>query len=1069
MDRTETSNIVLSIREALRIVYVGLFITASFKGISQKANDKPTPPLAISKGQIIYTPDSLGNRIPDFSWCGYKAGEQPIPVLTNGVLVPISSTDLVAPLATGIKTSVGPEDATLRIQAAIDYVSKLPADKDGFRGVVVLEPGIYHIEGTLRMHTSGVVLRGAGFRYIRSALYGKGKGRNTLVQIGGKDDKIATPAINITDDYVPVNATTVHVANASAFKPGDEVIITRASTKEWIAELGADHFGGGITSLGWKPGQRVIEWRRTVTAVNGSAISFDAPLTTAIEKKYGGATIASFGWRGRIANCGIENIQLMSAYDTTNRKDEDHRWMAITVDNAKDIWVRQVNFNGFAGSAVAIYTNASRVTVEDCISMNPVSEIGGERRNTFFTEGQQTLFQRCYAEYGIHDFTTGFCAPGPNAFVQCESHLPYGFSGGLDSWSSGVLFDLVNIDGNSISFMNRGQDGQGAGWNIANSVLWNCSAARIDCYQPPTAQNWAFGSWGQFAGNGYWSESNNSIEPRSLYYAQLRERIGDAVNDRRQIMDIETDATSSPTIEQAAAMTKLAGTPAKTLFGFIDQLAKDLPLGRDINYNKAFTQKDVPVLVSPSKAAALQLIKGWLVRGNQLLTGFRSGVPWWNGTAKLYAVKNASPAITRYVPGKSGKGWTDNLDELTDSMLKKNIIGIEHNYGLWYDRRRDDHERIRREDGDVWSPFYELPFARSGKQTAWDGLSKYDLTKYNHWYWSRLKEYADLADRKGLLLVHQNYFQHNIIEAGAHYTDFPWRPANNINNTGFPEPVPYAGDKRIFMAEQFYDTTNRIRNELHKKYIRQCLDNFSDNNGVIQLIGEEFTGPLHFVQFWLNTVREWLQEKGKNQLIGLSVTKDVQDAVLADPAFTSLIDVIDIRYWYYQADGTAYAPKGGQSLAPRQHARLLKPKSTSAEQVYRAVLEYKLRFPAKAVIYSADASDRNGWAVLMAGGSLPNLKIKDPLFLQAAASMQPAKEAASIARPWMLTNEKTGLIAYDETNPTITLKVNDKSNYDVVWINTADGSAKKSGQVKGENISLSKPAGGNWVLWLKKK
>jgi hypothetical protein len=64
---------------------------------------------------------------------------------------------------------------------------------------------------------------------------------------------------------------------------------------------------------------------------------------------------------------------------------------------------------------------------------------------------------------------------------------------------------------------------------------------------------------------------------------------------------------------------------------------------------------------------------------------------------------------------------------------------LDHNYGLWYDRRRDDHERIRRMDGEVWTPFYELPFARSGQGLAWDGLSKYDLTKYNLWYWDRLK------------------------------------------------------------------------------------------------------------------------------------------------------------------------------------------------------------------------------------------------------------------------------------------------------------------------------------------
>ncbi|MCK7539939.1 MAG: DUF6298 domain-containing protein [Marinilabiliales bacterium] len=69
--------------------------------------------------------------------------------------------------------------------------------------------------------------------------------------------------------------------------------------------------------------------------------------------------------------------------------------------------------------------------------------------------------------------------------------------------------------------------------------------------------------------------------------------------------------------------------------------------------------------------------------------------------------------------------------------------------------------------------------------TAWDGMSKYDLTKYNDWYWNRAEQFADLADQYGLVLIHQHYFQHNILEAGAHWADF-WRSANNINGTGIP-------------------------------------------------------------------------------------------------------------------------------------------------------------------------------------------------------------------------------------------------------------------------------------------
>ena len=131
---------------------------------------------------------------------------------------------------------------------------------------------------------------------------------------------------------------------------------------------------------------------------------------------------------------------------------------------------------------------------------------------------------------------------------------------------------------------------------------------------------------------------------------------------------------------------------------------------------------------------------------------------------------------------------------------------------------------VRRADGAVAPPFYEQPFARTGKGTAWDGLSLYDLEAFNPWYWNRLHEFAKVCDKKGLIIFFQNYFQHNILEAGAHWADFPWRSANNINNTEFPEPPPYAGNKRIFMDELFYDATHPVRRSLHRAYIRKCLD-----------------------------------------------------------------------------------------------------------------------------------------------------------------------------------------------------------------------------------------------------
>ncbi len=1036
----------------LKIFYSSVLLgglCTPYTGFAQDKNQKPPSPIIVQpNGQISYTADSLGNRVPDFSYAGYKAGEKSIPDLPIKIVVPPINGD-----------------ATARVQFAIDYLASLPEDVNGIRGAILLQKGTYKIKGQLNINASGIVLRGSGVN--QTILIGEGTDRESLIRIAGINNKVTNKVTDITSAYVPVNAMKFTVHESNAFKQGERVVIHRPSTQKWISTLGTDHFGGGITALGWKPGERDLFFDRKIVSIDGNSLTLDAPLTTSLDTTYGASTIASYSWPGRIQNVGIENLSCQSIFDAKNLKDESHRWMAITMENVEDAWVRQVNFEHFAGSAVYVLETASRITIEDCKSLSPVSEIGGQRRYTFFTMGQQTLFQRCYSENGYHDFAVGFCAPGPNVFVQCQSQSPYSFSGTIDSWASGVLFDIVNVDGNALRYANRGQDGQGAGWSAANSVFWQCSAARIDCEKPPTANNWSYGCWAQFSGDGYWESSNEQIKPRSLYYAQLANRFGDSALQYAFLLPVETEASSSPPVSVAMELTKKAKDPALLLTDWIDKACSRRSIPTNAAGVKTIDQLGIKESSAAKVTSPTQIKNGWLISGNAIITGKRTEVPWWTGGVLPSDLPKMKPAITRFVPGRTGWGLTDDLDELTSWMKKNMILAIEHNYGLWYDRRRDDHERIRRMDGEVWPPFYELPFARSGKELAWDGLSKYDLTKYNTWYWSRLKKFADLADEKGLILIHQNYFQHNIIEAGAHYADFPWRTANNINNTGFPEPVPYAGDKRIFMAEQFYDTTNIARKKIHKAFIRQCLDNFKDNKSVIQLIGAEFTGPLHFVQFWLDVVGQWEKENKQKEIIGLSTTKDVQDAILADPKRAAVVDLIDIRQWHYQEDGTTYEPKGGQNLAPRQHARLLKPKRSSFEQVYRAVSEYKQRFPEKAVTYSGDSYDQYGWAVFMAGGSMASLPALPNQFLADASSMKIV--ASNAKKQWRLSNEK-GYIVYSENAEPIPLNL-PNGDCTVNWIDPKTGKATlvESKIEWGKVKNLSFQGQGPVVLWVSSK
>jgi len=905
----------------------------------------------------------------DFSAAGYAGNNRPIPA------VPVRVT--VAPVK---------GDETALIQRAIDHVSMLPPDANGLRGAVLLLAGRHEILGGLQLTQSGVVLRGQGVS--NTTIVARGLDRRTAIRMAGTGGETIGPRLSIMAD-IPVGASVIQLGAAAGVNVGDCVRITRASTKEWIEQLGAMEMGGGEGG-GWKPGSRDIHWDRTVAGVEGGSVILDAPITTAVQS---GSSLTTVNWLGAITNVGVENLTLESTYDFANAKDENHSWCAITMEHAADAWVRQVVFRHFAGSAVALYESCRRVTVRDCLSLAPVSEIGGYRRHTFFTMGQQTLFLRCYAENGRHDFSVGHCAAGPNAFVQCEAREALADSGPIESWASGVLYDNVNVDGNAITLGYRPGNNAGIGWSAANCVLWNCSASVIRCWNPPGATNWSFGSWASFEGDGLWRSSNDFVKPGSLFEAQLEARPGAAAAANLQLMPRPREESSNPPLDKAQELAAASHVPAPLLSDYILAASRRDPISTESIGAKPAADLPVSRAALPAPRSQLSITNGWLTMNGRLLVGGNASVTWWRGNIRPGEAASFGLGVTRFVPGRMGPGFTDDLTQVAEAMAARNAIALDHNYGLWYDRRRDDHERVRRIDGDVLPPFYEQPFARSGEGAAWLGLSKYDLTRPNPWYWSRLGEFAGVCEQRGLLLFHQNYFQHNILEAGAHWADFPWRSANNINHTGFPEPPPYAGDKRIFQAELFYDVDQPVRRKLHEGYIRQCLDNFKTNSNVIQFTSAEFTGPLSFMQFWIDTVSAWERKNPRSRaIIALSCTKDVQDAILADAKRNRVVDVIDFRYWW-RTDKGEFAPPGGKNLAPRQFERQWRGGRPNDANLAGMAAEYRAKYPGKPLICDFDSA---GWAWLCAGGSQPRLPVStDARLLENVPAMRPWPEAST--------------------------------------------------------------------------
>lgn len=870
--------------------------------ISARAKQEP-PPVSIGKdGKLAYLSFGQGDRVPDYSHAGYRGG---------GVSIPFAVAKIrVAPVE---------GDDGARIQAAIDYAGALPLDVEGLRGAVELEPGRYEIAGQLKITASGVVLRGAGSGKGGSVLVATGTDRRALIEIAGQDRrrKLAE-SVAVEDEVVPVGASRLRVADASGFRPGMAVSIERPSPAEWIKAMGMDD-SPGRQGYQWRAGTLNVSWDRVIMAVDGDTLALDAPLTVALDKRYGGAKVEAYSQEGYIEKSGVENLRCESEFDRSNPLDEQHAWNAVDLHGLRDGWVTDVVAAHFAGSMVQAGAKVSRVTVQDCRSLAPVSERAGYRRMAFHSRGQQVLFLRCFSEEGRNDFTAGYLSAGPTVFLDCEALRSTGFSGSVGSLASGLLFDGVKIDGGSLRLDNLETFNQGVGWAAFNSMLWQCSAGVIVCRQPPAAMNWAVAVWAQFVGDGRWSMVSEFAKPDSLYRAQLAERLGEA----------------SLAVLEPRARPDVASAPAQSL----ERLIPDLSGRRDT--------KD------PRPDRRLVLQNGRLLIDGRPLSGRQTEVAWWRGRLEPGRAKEVGASLTRFAPGRMGTGLTDEPPALAEAMAGKGQVALRHHYGLWYDRRRDDHQMIRRPDAEVWPPFFEQPFARSGREVAWDGLSRYDLTKYNPWYFGRLRAFAAEARKHGLVLINEMYFQHNIIESGAHWVDCPWRPVNNVNDTGFIEPPPFNGDT-IKMADAFYDVTHPVRRPLHRAYIRQCLANLDDEPNVIHTLTAENSGPLHFMQFWLDVIAEWERETGKHPLIALSAPKDVQDAILADPVRSAVVDVIDLTYWFRTPEGKEFAPAGGQSLAPRQHARLWKNGRPNAESIAAMAREYRQNFPQKAVISGLD-------------------------------------------------------------------------------------------------------------------
>ncbi len=493
----------------------------------------------------------------DFSRVGYHFGEDEIPDYMN--LYP-KNIIYVSPKGNG--ASQDDDEIIDRyedITNAINNVSK--------PGTVVLKAGRYYVSKQLRL-PGQTVLRGETDSSISNPLE---RNLTTIISstqsVEAASDKtelilmgcassgnpiLSTDGVAVVNEYVPEGAMCLRVEDASGFAVGDAVLVCRPDSDLWHSDIGMDNivYDGGTAA--WDSGKFNINAERYITAINENTLFFDNPLPMSLDSKYGTATVCHYTWKmPRYSESGIEYLNFDTLFDKSviSQKDgedyfsdENHFWSAVLVYGAQHCWVKGITGSHFSFATVSLRGNARNITIEDCHSYEPVSQITGKRRYAFaIGRAQLNLFKNCTADKDRHQFVTTMVESiGPNVFVDCTATNSYSNAGPHANWSTCTLYDNIKTD-ELLSVEDAYSYGatHNQGWQGANQFFWNCESGSIICQSPQTsAKNWAWGcigqkKWGSLSvtqnqgdrPEGQYNSHDAHIEPRSLYYYQLDNRM----------------------------------------------------------------------------------------------------------------------------------------------------------------------------------------------------------------------------------------------------------------------------------------------------------------------------------------------------------------------------------------------------------------------------------------------------------------------------------------------------------------------------------------------------------------
>jgi hypothetical protein len=395
-------------------------------------------------------------------------------------------------------------------------------------------PGHFRSASTLSITASGVVLRGSGsgdggteIELTTSHMFLRTDGTGDAAPEG--------PSVSITDDYVPAGARSFTVSSAAAFKVGDAVLVGRPITADWVKFMGRD--------ANWIAPGTTYYWERSIAALDGDKVTVDIPLSDSLDGKMvkpPGGTMQKYSFPGRISHVGLEALRVLAPVRTAS---SGHQLLELT--RTVDSWVRDVEGRNMV-QGIHVEVGSRRITLEDArIVHDPTSYFSDAAPFDFNVNAAQVLVHRSASKGGYKNmmFTT-HRAQGPNVVLNFDGDGRQSHIQPHMKWATGLLVDGATAlsEGtkleSAIALMNRGNAGNFHGWAIGWGVAWNCTAPSVLLQQPPGSMVWAIGCKTtpsepassiretQIYPTGIFESVNAPVSPRSLYLAQLCERLG---------------------------------------------------------------------------------------------------------------------------------------------------------------------------------------------------------------------------------------------------------------------------------------------------------------------------------------------------------------------------------------------------------------------------------------------------------------------------------------------------------------------------------------------------------------